>query len=106
MNSSRRANPRRSFLGADEAAGVVETKVAIFHRRAHVLRPVQTDLDRLLIRLIPGPGYGQKEAQHLVREFKARLGDDMRIDIELVESLPRTSRGKFKWVTSLVELGL
>jgi phenylacetate-CoA ligase len=67
---------------------------------------VQTDLDRLLIRLIPRPEYSDKDAQHLVRELKARLGDDMRIDIELVETMPRTARGKFKWVVSEVELGL
>jgi phenylacetate-CoA ligase len=67
---------------------------------------VQTDLDRLLIRLIPRPEYSPKDAHHLVRELKARLGDDMRIDIELVESLPRTARGKFKWVISEIELGL
>jgi len=67
---------------------------------------VQTDLDRLLIRLIPRPEYSAKDAQHLVRELKARLGDDMRVDIELVESLPRTARGKFKWVISEVDLGL
>ena len=30
----------------------------------------------------------------------------MRIDIECVAELPRTSRGKFKWVISQVELGL
>ena len=68
---------------------------------------VQTDLDRLLIRLIPRAEYTDaKHAQHLVRELKARLGDDMRIDIELVETLPRTARGKFKWVISQVDLGL
>lgn len=67
---------------------------------------VQTDLDRLLVRLIPRPEYAEKDAQHLIRELKARLGEDMRIDIELVESMPRTARGKFKWVISEVDLGL
>lgn len=67
---------------------------------------VQTELDRLLIRLIPRAEYSEKDAHHLVRELKARLGADMRIDIELVDSLPRTARGKFKWVISEVDLGL
>jgi phenylacetate-CoA ligase len=67
---------------------------------------VQTDLDRLVVRLIPRPEYSDKDAHHLVRELKARLGEDMRIDIELVESLPRTARGKFKWVISEVDPGL
>jgi phenylacetate-CoA ligase len=67
---------------------------------------VQTDLDRLVVRLIPRPDYGEQHAKHLVRELKARLGEDMRIDIEQVDSLERTSRGKFKWVISQVDLGI
>ena len=30
----------------------------------------------------------------------------MRIEIEFLEELPRTTRGKFKWVISQVDLGL
>ena len=67
---------------------------------------VQTDLDRLLIRIVPGGAFGEADRQHLVRELKARLGEDMRIDIELVDELPRTSRGKFKWVINEVGTGL
>lgn len=67
---------------------------------------VQTEPDRLLIRLIPRPEYGEQHADHLRRELKARLGEDMRIDIELTERLPRTASGKFKWVISEVALGL
>jgi phenylacetate-CoA ligase len=67
---------------------------------------VQTDLDRLLVRIQPGGEFGDHHRSHLVRELKARLGDDMRIDIELVDELPRTARGKFKWVVSQVDTGL
>lgn len=67
---------------------------------------VQTDLDRLLVRIVPGGAFSPADRDHLVRELKARLGDDMRIDIELVEELPRTSRGKFKWVVNQVGTGL
>ena len=67
---------------------------------------IQTALDRLLIRLVPGGKFTDSDRQHLVRELKARLGDDMRIDIELVGELPRTSRGKFKWVINEVGTGL
>ncbi len=67
---------------------------------------VQTDLDRLLVRLIPRPDYSERDAEHLVRELKLRLGADMQIDIELVDAMPRTARGKFKWVISEVPTGL
>jgi phenylacetate-CoA ligase len=67
---------------------------------------VQTDLDRLLVRIVPGGGFSEADRSHLVRELKARLGDDMRVDIEIVDELPRTSRGKFKWVINEVGTGL
>ena len=67
---------------------------------------VQTELDRLLVRIVPGGGFGAADRAHLERELKARLGDDMRIEIELVDELPRTSRGKFKWVVNQVGTGL
>lgn len=67
---------------------------------------VQTDLDRLIIRLVPTPAYRQADADHLVRELKARLGEEIRVDIELTDSLPRTANGKFKWVISEVDLGI
>jgi phenylacetate-CoA ligase len=67
---------------------------------------VQTDLDRLLIRLIPRPEYSPRHGEQLIRDLKARVGDDMRIEIELVKEMPRTKRGKFKWVISEIDTGL
>lgn len=67
---------------------------------------VQTNLDRLLVRIVPGGRFDETDRAHLVRELKARLGDDMRIDIEIVAELPRTGRGKFKWVVNEVGTGL
>ncbi len=67
---------------------------------------VQTDLDRILIRIVPGGAFEEKDRSHLLRELHARVGDDVRIDVELVDELPRTSRGKFKWVVSQVDPGL
>jgi phenylacetate-CoA ligase len=67
---------------------------------------VQTELDRLLVRIVPGAAFCQRDSEHLIREIKARLGDDMRVDIELVSELPRTDSGKFSWVISDVGTGL
>lgn len=64
---------------------------------------VQTDLDRILVRIVPGGAFGEKDRHHLLRELRARLGEDMRIEVEMVDELPRTSRGKFKWVVSQVD---
>lgn len=67
---------------------------------------VQTDLDRLLVRLVPRADYTPAHGTTLVRDLKARLGADMRVEIELCTELPRTRSGKFKWVISQVDLGI
>lgn len=67
---------------------------------------VQTDLDHLVVRIVRGGNFSEADREHLVRELRARLGDDMKIDIEFVDELPRTSRGKFKWVVSQVDQAL
>lgn len=67
---------------------------------------IQTDLDRLVVKVVPGRGFGPRDEHHLKSELTARLGAGMRIDVELVNELPRTKRGKFKWVVSNIPTGL
>lgn len=67
---------------------------------------VQTAPDHVVIRIVPGPDYDHALTAHLQREFTARLGDDVRIDVEMVEKLESAKNGKFKWVISHVPLGL
>lgn len=67
---------------------------------------VQTAVDRLVVRIVPRLEYSAADSEHLIRELKARLGQDMHIDIEFVETLPRTVTGKFKWAISQVDPGI
>lgn len=67
---------------------------------------VQKAPDHVVIRLVAGPDYQSSLGDHLVREFKARLGNDVRIEIQLVDRLEHSKNGKFKWVISEVPLGI
>lgn len=67
---------------------------------------IQTDRDSVTVRLIPGPAYTQAHTDHLVTELQARLGDDIRIEVRMVDRLEPAANGKFKWVTSHVPLGI
>ena len=67
---------------------------------------VQTDPDRVIVRLVAGDGYTQAHSDHLVRELSARLGEGVRIEIQRVDQLEMSANGKFKWVISRVPLGL
>jgi phenylacetate-CoA ligase len=67
---------------------------------------VQTALDAVTVRIVPGPTYSQSLTAHLVRELHARLGEDVRIDVQMVDRLETSANGKFKWVISHVPLGI
>jgi len=67
---------------------------------------IQEDYDLVVIKLVPNEKYSEADANHLITEFTARLGKDVTIKIEKVESLERTKSGKFKWVISRVDKGI
>ncbi|MCD6162709.1 MAG: phenylacetate--CoA ligase family protein [candidate division Zixibacteria bacterium] len=66
---------------------------------------IQEDLEHIRIKIVKLPGYKDDDTKYLLNEFIKRVGDDMKIDIEFVESIPRTKMGKFRWVISKVPLG-
>ena len=76
-------------------------------RLSHVTKPgrgiqesqiAQTEADRIVIRVVPAPSFDRGSMEDVVRVAHALLGDDMRVDWELVEAIPRTRLHKFKHV--------
>jgi len=67
---------------------------------------VQVAPDRVIVRLVAGPGYTDALTQHLLGELRARLGDGVHVEVEKVDKLEMSANGKFKWVISKVPLGL
>ena len=67
---------------------------------------VQKAPDHVVIRIVAGKDFRPSLVDHLVGEFKERLGDDVRIDVQLVDQLEQSINGKFKWVISKVPLGI
>jgi phenylacetate-CoA ligase len=63
---------------------------------------VQEDYGCIEIRVVPGPGYSESDTQHLLREFRQRLGEGVEVRVTQVQSLERSKSGKFKWVISRV----
>lgn len=67
---------------------------------------VQTDPQTVIVRLIPGPTYTQAHTDHLITELTARLGADVKVEVQMVDHLEQKASGKFKWVISHVPLGI
>ena len=76
-------------------------------RLSHVTKPgrgiresqiAQTHADRIVIRIVPGPSFDASSMEAVVTVARELLGAEMQVDWEIVESIPRTSRHKFKHV--------
>lgn len=67
---------------------------------------VQEDVDEVVVKIVPSIGFTEADESALIHRLQERLGDDVKIRVELVEKLQRTKSGKFKWVISRVSLGI
>jgi phenylacetate-CoA ligase len=65
---------------------------------------IQEDREHIRIKIVRRPTYEEKDTRYLLEEFRKRVGGDTKIEIEFVESIPRTQAGKFRWVISKVPL--
>lgn len=65
----------------------------------------QTESDRLHVLLVPLRGFDEAARRHVESELRARLGASIRIDLELVEAIPRQPNGKFRAVVSELHTG-
>ena len=59
---------------------------------------VQDNYCKFRVRVVPGSGYTQADADTIVNNLAARIGGQPDIRIELVEQIERTRAGKFKAV--------
>ena len=68
----------------------------IAHGVEHLLRLqiVQHAADRIVLRVLAGPQFSQADADRLMRNAQRKAPPPARIDIEIVDSLERTARGK------------
>lgn len=62
---------------------------------------IQEAVDRIRVRVLPGPAYGPADTQEIVVRVRQRIGD-VHVEVEQVSSIPRTKAGKFKAVVSLI----
>lgn len=67
---------------------------------------VQTEPDRIEVRLVPGPTYTAAVTARLIDELQLRLGADVRIEVQTVSEIRPSANGKFRWVISEVPLGV
>lgn len=74
----------------------------IFGGVAHLVEAqiVQDRLDAIRLRVVPGEKFGQTQINQLTHNAQERFGQTVKISVELVDSIPRTSSGKFRCTIS------
>ena len=60
---------------------------------------IQETIDQLRVLVVPAPGFRAEVARSIVERLQARLGQ-VRVEIQSVESIPRTAAGKFRAVVN------
>jgi phenylacetate-CoA ligase len=60
---------------------------------------IQEEIDQLRVLVVPAPGFRPETARSIVERLQARVGQ-VQVEIESVESIPRTSGGKFRAVVN------
>lgn len=65
---------------------------------------IQETKEHLRVRIVARDGFSDVDRNQVTADLKARAGDDMRVDIEIVDCIPRLSNGKFRYVVSKVPL--
>lgn len=65
---------------------------------------IQEDLENILVKVVKSKLYTEREERAVIAGLQARLGGEMKVRIECVDSIERTPSGKFKWVISKVPL--
>jgi len=56
---------------------------------------VQEQLDEIIIRIVASDGFTEADAQLVLKHARERLGPRMKIRLEFVPKIERTSNGKF-----------
>jgi phenylacetate-CoA ligase len=65
---------------------------------------VQEQIGKLIVRVVPRPGFGAADEDELKHQLRKRLGNGTEVRVELVDQLPLTAQGKERFIVSKVDL--
>jgi len=63
---------------------------------------VQTHIDRIELRIVPGSTFDASDRDKITMELRARVGHTMKIELVEVGDIPKTANGKIKAVVSML----
>ena len=64
---------------------------------------IQEDASVIEVRVVVSDGFGERDAQEIAARVQQRLGTQVSVRVQVVDSIPRTQAGKFRAVVSLLD---
>lgn len=64
---------------------------------------IQKDYDLINIKIVKNINFTYEDEKVLIKSFKERLGNDIRIQIDYVKQIQKSESGKLKWVMSHIK---
>ncbi len=76
----------------------------VFVHLPHVVEGqiIQESLDQILVRIVPTPEFNENDRLDVISRVQQRMGNEVKVFVELVSSIERTNSGKFKAVISKI----
>jgi phenylacetate-CoA ligase len=74
----------------------------IFVNQPHIREGqiIQEKIDHIRVKIVPTEAFGESDIQDVIHRVQQRLGKDVTVSVETVDSIPRTRAGKFQAVIS------
>jgi phenylacetate-CoA ligase len=74
----------------------------IFVNQPHIREGqiIQEELDHIRVKVVPTNNFGDNDIQEIIHRVQQRLGKNVKISVDQVDSIPRTRAGKFQAVLS------
>ncbi len=64
---------------------------------------IQEEINEIVVKIVKEETYTEKDEKQLLDAFNERLGEQITIQLEYVDAIPRTKSGKLKWVVSKIK---
>ncbi|MBN8445140.1 MAG: hypothetical protein J0M22_06650, partial [Gammaproteobacteria bacterium] len=58
----------------------------------------QVAVDQWIVRIVPDVGFEKQDGLQIINNINQLVSEKINVEIELVDDIPRTSAGKYRWV--------
>ncbi len=82
------------------------TNISVIAKKcSHVslMQVVQREPGAIVVRVVKSPGFGPSDEQRIHDEFRRKVGRELQIEIEYVDDIERTARGKYISIVNEIE---